>query len=47
MVDAPVPLPWYWWIATAPFFCGIAFVLIGIILVTIAQRMKSKEALKE
>ena len=25
MVYAPVPLPWYWWIATAPFFCGYRF----------------------
>ena len=43
----PGPLPWYWWLPAASFFSGITLIIIGIILLVVAQRMKPEQALKE
>ncbi len=36
------PLQWYWWIPGASFISGIGLIIVGIILVILARRMKPK-----
>jgi len=33
-------LPWYWWITGASFISGIGLIIVGIILLILARRMK-------
>jgi hypothetical protein len=36
------PSPWYWWIPGASFISGIGLIIVGIILLILARRLKPK-----
>jgi uncharacterized membrane protein len=35
-------VPWYWWIPGASFVSGIGLIIVGIILLVLARRIKPK-----